>query len=111
MLDFAGSSAGSLSVGAAAGPATSSPLSAAVLSKAGWTKSDASVNQDKTAAVIAELRRPTADKDIKKSTGVSAGQPAEQTSGISAFSQTPVSELLVRLYTSCSPLPNHFCYR
>jgi len=72
-------------------------LLAAVLNKAGWTKGGKSFKKDKTAAVLAELRRPAGDDEIRKSARVSADDPAEQTSGISAFSQIPVSELLVRL--------------
>jgi len=72
-------------------------LLAAVINKAGWTKGGKSFKKDKTAAVLAELRRPAGDDEIRKSARVSADDPAEQTSGVSAFSQIPVSELLVRL--------------
>ena len=75
-------------------PATS-PLLAAVLNKAGWAKIDTSLSKDKTAAVLAELRRPGGSEKTTSSAGVSADHPVEQTSGISAFSQIPVSELSV----------------
>lgn len=88
--------AGVLSVSSPASGSDPSPLLAAVLNKTGWTKGGISLKEDKTAAVLAELRRPAGDDEIRKSARVSADDPAAQTSGISAFSQIPVSELLVR---------------
>ena len=88
--------AGVLSVSSPASGSDPSPLLAAVLNKTGWTKGGIAFKEDKTAAVLAELRRPAGDDEIRKSARVSADDPAAQTSGISAFSQIPVSELLVR---------------
>ena len=89
--------AGVLSVSSPFGDSDPSPLLAAVLNKTGWTKGGRSFKKDKTAAVLAELRRPDGNDEIRKSARVSADDPAALTSGISAFSQIPVSELLVRL--------------
>ncbi|DBA97213.1 TPA: hypothetical protein ACH3X1_014965 [Trebouxia sp. C0004] len=86
---------GVLSVSSPAGGSIPSPLLAAVLNTTGWSKGSKSLKKDKTAAVLAELRRPAGDDEIRKSARVSADDPAEQTSGISAFSQIPVSELLI----------------
>ncbi len=93
--------AGVLSISSPAGDSVPSPLLAAVLNKTGWAKGGKSFKKDKTAAVLAELRRPAGDDEIRKSARVSADDPAGQTSGISAFSQIPVSELLVRLQHMC----------
>ena len=65
-------------------------------------KAELPLKQDKTAAVLAELRRPTQDKELKTLPRASADRPSDQTSGISAFSQAPVSELLVGLAISAS---------
>ncbi len=88
--------AGVFSVSSPSAHINASPLLAAVLNKAGWTRPDTFLKEDKTAAVLAELRRPSGTSDLKRSTRTSADQPAQQTSGMSAFSKTPVSELLVR---------------
>ncbi|DBA70449.1 TPA: hypothetical protein ACH3X2_011857 [Trebouxia sp. C0005] len=85
---------GVLSVSSPASGSDPSPLLAAVLNKTGWTRGGKSFKKDKTAAVLAELRRPAGDDEIRKSARVSADDPAAQTSGISAFSQVPVCELL-----------------
>lgn len=58
------------------------------------TKVELPLNQDKTAAVLAELKRPT-DDELKTSQRLSSGRPTDKASTISAFSQAPVSELLV----------------
>ena len=71
------------------------PLLAAVLNMAHVSESDLPLNQDKTAAVLAELRRPTEDRCVKILQRVSADCATSQTSGISAFSQAPLSDLLV----------------
>lgn len=71
------------------------PLLAAVLDLANVAKVKLPLDQDKTAAVLAELRRPTDDNELKKSERVSSDCPTDKISGISAFSQAPVSELLV----------------
>ncbi len=99
--------AGVLSVSSPFGDSDPSPLLAAVLNKTGWIKGGKSFKKDKTAAVLAELRRPAGDDAIRKSARASADDPAAQTSGISAFSQIPVSELSVRLsntVVSCNSL-------
>lgn len=72
------------------------PLLAAVLNLANAAKAEMPLNQDKTAAVLAELRRPTDDNELKKSQRVSSDRPTDKISGISTFNQAPVSELLVK---------------
>lgn len=57
------------------------------------------LNQDNTVAVLAELKRPT-DDELKTSQRLSSDRPADKASAISAFSQAPVSELLV---SPCAP--------
>lgn len=64
------------------------------------TKVELQLNQDKTAAVLAELKRPT-DDELKTLQKLPSGCPTDNTSAISAFSQAPVSELLV---SPCVPL-------
>lgn len=71
------------------------PLLAAVMNIATAAKVELPLNQDKTAAVLAELRRPTDTNELRKSQRMSSDQAAEQTSGMSVFSQAAVSEILV----------------
>ena len=75
---------------------TAVPLLAAVLNLANAAKAELPLNQDKTAAVLAELRRPTDDNELKKSQRVLSDCPTDKINGISTFSQAPVSELLVK---------------
>lgn len=62
------------------------------------------LNQDKTAAVLAELRRPTDAKELRSSQRSIADHPTEQSSGMSVFSQVALSEVLVRAHIAKSRL-------
>ncbi|KAL3133020.1 hypothetical protein ABBQ38_006929 [Trebouxia sp. C0009 RCD-2024] len=73
---------------------TTAPLLAAVLSMAAAAKVELPLNQDKTAAVLAELRRPADLKELRTSQRLTADHPTEQTSGMSVFSQVALSEVL-----------------
>lgn len=64
------------------------------------------LNQDKTAAVLAELRRPADLKELRTSQRLTADHPTEQTSGMSVFSQVALSEVLVRAHIAKPRLLN-----